>query len=91
MNLEFQQSVRDNFTNSIQDIAEHVSEDTLVIIESTVPPGTCKKIIYPLFCDIFKNRKLNINKFYLAHSYERVMPGSDILIPLLIIGVFMRA
>ena len=47
----------DNFTKSIQDIAEHVSEDTLVIIESTVPPGTCEKIVYPLFKDIFKKRK----------------------------------
>ena len=69
----------DRFTDSIRVIAENISEDTLVIIESTVPPGTCEKIVFPLFQNVFKNRKLDINKFYLAHSYERVMPGNDYL------------
>ena len=67
----------DPFAHSIREIAENVSEDTLVIIESTVPPGTCEKIVYPIFEDIFNKRKLNINKLYLAHSYERVMPGDE--------------
>ncbi len=66
-----------NFTDSIREIAENISENTLVIVESTVPPGTCERIVYPLFIDIFKKRKLNLNKFYLAHSYERVMPGNE--------------
>ena len=69
----------DQFTASIREIAENISENTLVIIESTVPPRTCENIVYPLFIDIFKKRKLNINKFYLAHSYERVMPGDKYL------------
>ena len=64
-----------DFSDSIREIAENISEDTLVIIESTVPPGTCEKIVYPLFKDVFNIRKLNIKNFYLAHSYERVMPG----------------
>ena len=67
----------DHFISSIREIAEIISENTLVIIESTVPPGTCEKIVYPLFQDVFNKRKLNINKFYLAHSYERVMPGDE--------------
>ena len=65
------------FAHSIREIAENISENTLVIIESTVPPGTCDKIVYPIFEDIFNKRKLNINKLYLAHSYERVMPGDE--------------
>ena len=64
-----------SFSNSIKEIAEKIKEETLVIIESTVPPGTCEKIVYPIFQDTFNQRKLNIDKFYLAHSYERVMPG----------------
>jgi nucleotide sugar dehydrogenase len=64
-----------NFIDSIREISENISEHTLVIIESTIPPGTCEKIVYPLFKDIFSKRKLNIKFFYLAHSYERVMPG----------------
>tara|TARA_B110000444_G_scaffold256960_1_gene294451 strand:- start:2586 stop:3962 length:1377 start_codon:yes stop_codon:yes gene_type:complete len=67
------------FVTSLTQIAENISEDTLVIIESTVPPGTCEKIIYPMFKSIFKKRKLDIKKFFLAHSYERVMPGKDYL------------
>ena len=67
----------DHFTRSIKEIVENISEDTLVIIESTVPPGTCEKIVYPLFEDVFNKRKLNINKLFLAHSYERVMPGDE--------------
>ena len=67
----------DHFTDSIRDIADIISEDTLVIIESTIPPGTCEKIVYPLFEDVFNKRKLDIKKFYLAHSYERVMPGDN--------------
>ena len=39
----------DSFKKSILTIAERISENTLVIIESTVPPGTCKHIVYPIF------------------------------------------
>ena len=67
----------DHFTDSMKKIAENISENTLVILESTVPPGTSQKIVYPLFEDIFSKRKLNISQFYLAHSYERVMPGDE--------------
>jgi len=67
----------DHFADSIRKIAENISENTLVIIESTVPPGTCEKLAYPLFVDVFSKRKLNINNFFLAHSYERVMPGDE--------------
>ena len=65
------------FSDSINEIGEKISEETLIIIESTVPPGTCDKIIYPIFKKHFLKRNLDINKLYLAHSYERVMPGSQ--------------
>ena len=61
------------------EIAHHIPEGTLLIIESTVPPGTCEKIIYPMIKDIFEKRSLNIDNFCLAHSYERVMPGKNYL------------
>ena len=34
----------DHFTDSIRAISENIYEDTLVIIESTVPPGTCDRL-----------------------------------------------
>jgi len=68
-----------SFTESIRKVAETIMEDTLIIIESTVPPGTCQKIIYPLFKEIFSARQLDFNRIFLAHSYERVMPGDKYL------------
>ena len=65
----------DIFKKAIKQFAVRIKEETLVIIESTVPPGTCKEIIYPLIYNSFIKRKLDPKKFYLAHSYERVMPG----------------
>ena len=69
----------DSFSKSVSEVAQRTMEETLVIIESTVPPGTCEKIVYPIFENSFKQRKLNIQKFYLAHSYERVTPGNTYL------------
>lgn len=66
----------DVYKKAIETIAEHVNEDTLVIIETTVPPGTTEKVIYPIFADSFAKRGLDINRLYLGHSYERVMPGT---------------
>jgi UDP-N-acetyl-D-glucosamine dehydrogenase len=67
----------DPFVRSIREIAVNIPEETLIIIESTVPTGTCEQLVYPIFKEIFKKRKLDINKLYLAHSYERVMPGDE--------------
>ncbi len=67
------------FTSGIKDIARKISENTLVIVESTIPPGMCEKIIYPIFCKYLSKRNIDISKFFLAHSYERVMPGKNYL------------
>ncbi len=68
-----------DFEKSIAQFAKRIKENTLVIIESTVPPGTCKKIVEPTIRNIFFKRKLNVNNIYLAHSYERVTPGKNYL------------
>ena len=68
-----------DYKKSIKILADNVDENTLVIVETTVPPGTTEKIIYPVFKTIFKKRGLDIRKFYLAHAPERVMPGSNYL------------
>jgi len=69
----------DDFKRALETVASNISENTLVIIETTVPPGTTQKIIYSIFVTAFKKRKFNINKLYLAYSYERVMAGTDYL------------
>ena len=67
------------FKRGIKEVAENIKVNTLVVVESTVPPGTCEKIIYPIFIETFKKRNLDPKKILLAHSYERVMPGKNYL------------
>ncbi len=67
------------YEKALSQVASACKEDALVIIETTVPPGTTENVVYPLFKKIFAKRGLNIKKLKLAHSYERVMPGPNYL------------
>ena len=62
--------------NSFGIIAEHIRPEALVLIETTVAPGTTEQVAYPIMKKIFKNRGINSEPL-LAHSYERVMPGRN--------------
>jgi len=54
-------------------VAPHLAESDLVVVESTVFPGTCEQVVVPLLEDI---SKLNSGQdFHLAHCPERVNPG----------------
>ena len=57
-------------------IAEHIPSDALVLIETTVAPGTTEQVAYPIMKKIFKKRGIESDPL-LAHSYERVMPGRN--------------
>lgn len=57
-------------------IAERIKPDTLVMIETTVPPGTTENIALPILRKIFQKRGI-FTEPVLAHSYERVMPGRN--------------
>jgi nucleotide sugar dehydrogenase len=57
-------------------IAHHVKPDCLIIIETTVAPGTTEQIALPAVRKIFRQRGITAEPL-LAHSYERVMPGRD--------------
>ena len=67
------------FINGIIDIGNKISENTLVVIQSTVPIGYTRKIIKPLIFKLVKKRGIDYNNIYLAHSYERVTPGKNYL------------
>lgn len=69
----------DKYKEAIEVIANNIPENTLVIVETTVPPGTTQKVIYPIFKNIFDKRGFDLNRLYLSHSYERVMPGINYL------------
>ncbi len=57
-------------------IAQHVPPQALVLIETTVAPGTTEQVAFPLMQKIFRQRGIAGDPL-LAHSYERVMPGRD--------------
>jgi len=57
-------------------IAEHIPANVLVLIETTVAPGTTEQVAYPLMKKVFKKRGI-LSDPLLAHSYERVMPGRN--------------
>jgi nucleotide sugar dehydrogenase len=62
--------------NSIAIIAEHIPPKALVLIETTVAPGTTEQVAYPIMKKIFKKRGIESDPL-LSHSYERVMPGRN--------------
>ena len=62
--------------SSFKIIGEKISPHCLVLIETTVPPGTTEYVAYPLIKKGFKARGIEADPL-LAHSYERVMPGKE--------------
>jgi UDP-N-acetyl-D-glucosamine dehydrogenase len=65
------------FKSAISTIGKYCKQDALIIVETTVPPGTCEKLIYPTLNDEFQKRNLSMDMLKVAHSYERVMPGPE--------------
>ncbi len=61
---------------SMAKIAEYIPPRALVLIETTVAPGTTEQVAYPIIKKIFERRGIK-DEPLLAHSYERVMPGRN--------------
>ncbi len=57
-------------------IGAKVDPGTLVLIETTVAPGTTEQVALPIIKKAFEKRGI-AEEPLLAHSYERVMPGKD--------------
>ena len=62
--------------NSLEIVAQHIPADTLVIIETTVAPGTTEQVAYPIMRKVYRKRGIQSDPL-LAHSFERVMPGKE--------------
>jgi len=80
INFEVNNSNKNIFSNIVQlsqQIAAKIKKKTLIIFESTLPPGTCENIILPVFKKILKKRSLNLKDIYFAYAFERVMPGKN--------------
>ncbi len=67
------------FEAAITTVGNHAAPDALILLESTVPPGTCERIVAPLLKARFAARGLAGAEPRLAYCYERVMPGARYL------------
>lgn len=65
----------DALEESLRVVGRTVSPACLILIETTVPPGTTEYIAYPIIKKAFEGRGLDDVEPLLAHSFERVMPG----------------
>jgi len=64
-----------NYINNIKQISKKIKSNCLLVIQSTLPPGTTEKVLKPL---IEKNlKKRGIKNYFLCHSFERITPGKD--------------
>lgn len=57
-------------------IADRIPAECLVLIETTVAPGTTEHVALPVMREKFAARGITSEPL-LAHSYERVMPGRE--------------
>ena len=89
INLDVQKQSHDNgglkdfdvnlngFKSAIQAIGRNCRDDVLILVETTVPPGTCEQIVKPIIEEELVRRELTLINYRLGHSYERVMPGPE--------------
>lgn len=56
-------------------VAEHMKKGALIVLESTVPPGTSEKVIVP----VLRQAGFEVSRDYLlVHCPERAIPGNTI-------------
>ena len=61
---------------TLKTIGEKIRAKCLVLIETTVAPGTTEFVAWPILKKAFRARRIEAEPL-LAHSFERVMPGKD--------------
>ena len=61
---------------TLKTIGEKIQPQCLVLIETTVAPGTTEFVAWPILKKAFRARAIAAEPL-LAHSFERVMPGKD--------------
>lgn len=62
--------------DTMRTIGEKIQPECLVLIETTVAPGTTEFVAWPILKKAFANRGIGSVPL-LSHSFERVMPGKQ--------------
>jgi len=65
----------EGFRKAVRTLGQRLPQGSLVIVETTVPPGTCERVVVPELTAALAERGLPPDALLVAHSYERVMPG----------------
>lgn len=81
INFEFNKKKKlssfNNLKNLFFNIGKIIKKDALILIQTTLPPGTCDNVIIPALKGALKNRKMKLSDIFLSYSYERIMPGKE--------------
>ena len=67
----------DGFRVAIRTLGSRMPPGSLVVVETTVPPGTTEKLVAPELAHALAERGLPPDAIGVAYSYERVMPGAS--------------
>ena len=62
--------------STLKTIGEKIQPECMVLIETTVAPGTTEFVAWPILKKAFQGRGIETEPI-LAHSFERVMPGKE--------------
>ncbi len=71
----------EGYAAAMRMVGQHMRPGTLVTVESTLPIGTCDRVLYPALCEGQARQGVDVaaKPPKLAYCYERVMPGPDYL------------
>ncbi|MCK9616826.1 MAG: hypothetical protein M0R21_03220 [Lentimicrobiaceae bacterium] len=75
-NMRTGEADMDALEATIRTIGEKIQPHCLVLIETTVAPGTTEFVALPILKKEFTKRNIHSTPL-LAHSFERVMPGKE--------------
>ena len=59
-------------------IGQVIKKNTLILVETTLPPGTCDNLLIPSITKSLRIRNMSISDIHFSYSFERVMPEKDI-------------
>ena len=67
------------FRAAIRTLGSSMRPGSLIVVETTTPPGTCEHVVVPEVEQALGERGLPLDSILVAHAYERVMPGTEYL------------
>ena len=56
------------FKEAMHTLGKYLKAGVLVVVETTVPPGTCEKVVYPILCEEVAKRNIKRTDLFVAHS-----------------------